>query len=90
METQEKLRELESRFKTVLEKARIPVKSVTMTRVTIIVTLYGEKHTERVASYLKGAGFTGIQIFDNRPSIFHKENKPDWRVTARTITTKES
>lgn len=84
LQTAQNLRNLEARMKALLNKAGIPVKSVTMTRATVIVTLYGQKHTERVASYLKGAGFTRINIFDNRPSLFHANNTPDWRVTAFT------
>lgn len=70
----------EDRLTNILTKAGIPVKKVTLTRVTVIVELYGEKHTERVASFLKGAGWDKIKIFDDRPSIFHKENHPNWRV----------
>lgn len=73
--------EYERKMKDVFARAGIPTKSITLTRVTVIVELFGEKHTEKVAMILRGAGWEKVHIFDNRPSIFRSENRPPWRVT---------
>jgi hypothetical protein len=70
---------LTARMKALFNKAGIPVKDITLTRVTVIVEMHGEKHTKDVALMLAQAGWTNVKILDDSPTIFCAS--PNWRVT---------
>ena len=73
------------RFKlwNLFESAAIPFKDIVLTHTTIIIKMYGEKHTQKVAGILNASGYKQVRILDDRPTAFTTRPTGEYWVTAR-------
>lgn len=79
------LPEYKARMLNIFKRGAIPVKDIVLTHTTVIVKMFGEKHTDKVAGILRAAGYKHVKILDDRPTIFTTPPAGEWSVCARTF-----